>query len=222
MADSEERGVLQVSKFGGYSVEFNRRYKASNEEVWKFLTEPERMIDWYAEATVDPRVGGKMELRFANSGAIAYAMITEFDPPKVFQHTWITGTVIEPAQPMPAALAERGYKCGDLNTAGSVIRFELSAGDGGGTKLKLVHYVPMNPHLIAGPLRASVPSTVSEAPAPQMVMASWECLLELLGKAINRPGTRTMSLTGARTEDWPWHRHAELSANYAQTIGSFD
>jgi hypothetical protein len=55
-----------------------------------------------------------------------------------------------------------------------------------------------------------------------MVMASWECILELLGKAINRPGTRTMSLTGERTQDWPWNRHSELSAQYAHTIGSFD
>jgi uncharacterized protein YndB with AHSA1/START domain len=219
---SDERGVLRVSRYGGYSVEFVRHYKASDETVWKTLTEPDRMIDWYAEAEMEPREGGKLTLRFANSGAIAYAMITEFVPLKVFQHVWITGRMTEPKQPMPMSLAERGYKCGDLNTAGSVIRFELSAGNDGGTKLNVVHYIPMNPHLIAGPLARNVAPTVSETPAPQMVMASWECLLELLGKAINKPGNRAMSMSGERTEEWPWHRHSEMTAQYAQLVGSLD
>jgi hypothetical protein len=127
----------------------------------------------------------------------------------------------EPAQPMPKRLSDRGYTCGDLNTAASIIRWELTEQDESSTALAVSHYIPMNPRLIGGALKASVPPHISVSPAPDMVMASWECLLHLLDGALSNPGNRAMSLNKSeRAGDWPWDRHAEVRAKYSAVVGS--
>lgn len=221
-AAAPHEGMLKVSRYGGYSVEFHRSFDVDTKELWRTLTDPERMVDWYADAEVDPSEGGRMVLRFPNSGGVAYAMITELIPEKVFQHMWVTGSSTDPKQPMPQELRDADYKCGDINTAGSVIRFELSEDHSGGTNLVVQHYVPMNPHLIAGSLSKDLASCISLTPMPQMVMASWLCLLELLEGAIKNPGNRAMSLTAERSGSWPWDRHSMFTAELSRTMNSLE
>jgi uncharacterized protein YndB with AHSA1/START domain len=97
------------------SVRFERRLDASAEEVWSALVEPERLRRWLAEATVDAREGGSVELRFMDdSGGRVSGTIRVYDPPRVLEYDWYEGE------------------------AGSVVRFELRA-TGGGTELVLEH-----------------------------------------------------------------------------------
>jgi uncharacterized protein YndB with AHSA1/START domain len=226
-------GVLRPRPEGGYSVEFRREFDQSREEVFDALTNPERLVDWYAEADIDQRVGGKLELRFANSGSVAHAVVTEFDRPHVFEHVWVTGEEIESTQPPPEALLVAGDgTCGDLTTAASVIRFELTergtdarASDVGrwrrsyaGTRLTLIHYVPLNPSLIPGPLARSRGPLVSETPAPDMVLATWDVLLDLLDDAVTEPGSRAMRLSDDRTGQFPWEAFGQRRATYAELV----
>jgi uncharacterized protein YndB with AHSA1/START domain len=221
LAPSRRSGFLRLCQYGGYTVEYEGAWAKPIAEVWHTMTDPGRMIDWYADAELEPYAGGKIVLRFANNGAECIGMITEYEPPTVFEHMWITGRVHDPAQPMPKRLADRGYTCGDLNTAASIIRWELTEQDEGSTALAVSHYIPMNPRLIGGALKKSVPPHISVSPAPDMVMASWECLLHLLDQALSNPGNRAMSLVASeRAGDWPWSRHAEVRQKYSDIVGS--
>jgi len=219
-------GSLRLSPFGGYTVEFERHYNFRIEDVWRAITEPSRLIDWYAEADIEPRVGGKFEQRFANSGATAHGVIVEYAPPNNFAHMWVTGRSGTPTQPMPAALAAGGGTCGDLTLAASVIRYELTAG--GSTRVILSHYVPLNPELIPTSLARDVAqldatksaASVSRVPAPDMVLATWDISLEMLGRALANPGTRAMSLTREKKDEqqeaWPWAEFDDRRRNYSR------
>jgi uncharacterized protein YndB with AHSA1/START domain len=98
------------------SVRFERRFDATPEEVWNALVEPERLRRWLAEAIVDAREGGSVELRFTDdSGGHVTGAIRVYDPPRVLEYDWT-------------------YE----GEPGSVLRFELRATEGG-TELVLEH-----------------------------------------------------------------------------------
>jgi uncharacterized protein YndB with AHSA1/START domain len=215
-----ENGSLRLSPFGGYTVEFERHYDFRIEDVWRTITEPTRLIDWYAEAEIEQRVGGKFEQRFANSGAVAYGVVIEYDPPHNFAHMWVTGQSGSPTQPIPDDLARDDGTCGDLTLAASVIRYALTAGES--TRVNLTHYVPLNPELIPATLSKDVAqsaSRVSKTPAPDMVLATWDIGLDLLERALTNPGNRTMSLrekTDEHQAAWPWREFQERRKKYAK------
>ena len=94
-------------------VRFERHLDAPPEAVWRALTEPAELAGWMAEATIDARVGGRLELNFAD-GSISGA-ITAFEPLRVLAYSWH-----------------------EQDSGGSHVRFELEP-DGAGTRLTLLH-----------------------------------------------------------------------------------
>src|SRR5215213_9126262 len=66
------------------------------ERVWRSLTTPDLLATWFAEADLEPRVGGCVELRIAIeqvperklSGHVARGEVIAFDPPRTFEYTW--------------------------------------------------------------------------------------------------------------------------------------
>ena len=96
------------------SVRFERRFEADAQELWSALVEPDRLRGWLAEARVDARDGGTVELRFGEwSGeAELRGAIRVFDPPRVLEYDWVFA-----------------------GEAPSVVRFELHPADDGGTEL---------------------------------------------------------------------------------------
>jgi uncharacterized protein YndB with AHSA1/START domain len=98
------------------AVHFERRYDAAPEAVWDALVEPEQLRGWLAEARVEPRVGGRVELEFGDSpGERTVGTIRVFDPPRVLEYDW-------------------SYE----GEPDSVVRFELRP-EGEGTTLVLHH-----------------------------------------------------------------------------------
>jgi uncharacterized protein YndB with AHSA1/START domain len=70
---------------GGRSVlRMERRLGHPPEKVWRAVTEPERLADWFpARMTPELRVGGAVAFEFGDDG-----VVTDLDPPRLIAYTW--------------------------------------------------------------------------------------------------------------------------------------
>jgi uncharacterized protein YndB with AHSA1/START domain len=71
-------------------VAFQRRYRHPVEKVWAALTTPERLADWFANAEVDLRVGGRLLLD-GNGMRQTEMRITICEPPRALAWIWTIG-----------------------------------------------------------------------------------------------------------------------------------
>ena len=61
---------------------------APPEVVWQFWTDPTRLVRWMgSEATLDPRPGGEIVIRYGN-GAAMRGEVVELDEPRRLVFTW--------------------------------------------------------------------------------------------------------------------------------------
>ncbi|MCH6169023.1 SRPBCC family protein [Pseudonocardia alaniniphila] len=69
----------------GHSVlTMERRLKHPPEKVWRAITEPERLADWFPSTmTPELRPGGTVDFGSEGSGTV-----TDLDPPRLFAYTW--------------------------------------------------------------------------------------------------------------------------------------
>jgi len=77
-----------------HTVEFKRLIPGPIALAWDYLTKPELLKTWFAEVTLEPRVGGAVDVRFAKDTCGAgtggvHGTIREFRPPHVIAFTWI-------------------------------------------------------------------------------------------------------------------------------------
>ena len=81
-----EMGTLVTSD----TVRFERRLAETTcAVVWDHLTKPELIEGWLARATLEPKLGGKVEYRFDDTGEHRQAgTITTWEPPHVLAYTW--------------------------------------------------------------------------------------------------------------------------------------
>lgn len=99
------------------SLVFRRRYARPVEKVWAALTLPERLTDWFAEATVDRlEISGTFQLYFTGADYRSIATITAYDAPRTIAWTWSDPDGSKPSQ----------------------VRFDLEP-DGDGCRLTLTH-----------------------------------------------------------------------------------
>ena len=96
-----------------FQIVFHRRYAKPVAKVWAALTTPERLEDWLGAAKIELRVGGRLQLSFANGKSIELS-VTLVDAPHVLGWSWMVD---------------------GLNTS---VLFEL-APDGEGCRLTLSH-----------------------------------------------------------------------------------
>ena len=94
-------------------VVFHRHYAKPIEKVWAAITTPERLADWLAEAEIEMKVGGKVQLTW-NKVHQMEGRVVALDPPNTFAWTW------------------------NLDERETVVRFDLKA-DGDGCWLTLTH-----------------------------------------------------------------------------------
>ncbi|GAA1242048.1 SRPBCC family protein [Pseudonocardia aurantiaca] len=65
-------------------LRMERRLKQSPEKVWRAVTEPERLAEWFpTTVTPDLREGGAVEFGFGSAG-----IVTDLDEPRLFAFTW--------------------------------------------------------------------------------------------------------------------------------------
>lgn len=109
------RGTLHPE--GAFAtLRFNRHYRHRIEHVWDAISTPEGLREWLmcATASIDGRVGGRIELisgpaRYHSEGAILC-----WEPPRLLEYEWNVAPVPE----MP-------------NGEHAIFRFELAPDDGG-------------------------------------------------------------------------------------------
>ena len=89
MSELTNDGTVSTSD-GNYALQFTRHLRHPTERVWLALTDPQEMVKWLAEATIDLAEGGAVELRWLNTDdqgnrAIARGTITQLDPPRLIE-----------------------------------------------------------------------------------------------------------------------------------------
>jgi uncharacterized protein YndB with AHSA1/START domain len=102
----------------GVVLSFERHMDKPIEKIWAVLTVPERIADWMGEAEIDLRVGGRFHLKWHDNQGEMNGVITVYEPPRLFEHTWDEGDGVT-----------------------SRVRWCL-APDGGGCLLTLTHTFP--------------------------------------------------------------------------------
>lgn len=73
------------------SIRYEREYDAAVEDVWAAVTEPEQLRGWLAVggAVLEPRVGGRFEVRMApGEEETAWGKVLAFDPPHLLEVEW--------------------------------------------------------------------------------------------------------------------------------------
>ena len=110
----------------GWELHFERRLRHSPERVWKALTTGEGLACWLAEADIDLRPGGAMELNFRQPDH-------EFMPDRPEKRRQSNEVLLVE----PVTRFEHTFG----SNPGSVVSWRL-APDGDGTHLTLIHRVP--------------------------------------------------------------------------------
>ena len=76
-----------------HTVEFKRLIPGPIELAWDYLTKPELLKTWFADVTLEPRLGGAVTVRFVKdscgAGAGVQGTIREFRPPHAIAFSWI-------------------------------------------------------------------------------------------------------------------------------------
>lgn len=91
---------------------------ASPAEAWAALTVPERIAEWFTDASPLGSVGTAYRLDFGD-GSVVEGVVTELEPGRRFTHTWAWADA-EPGQ-------------------GTVVAWSIEPLASGGSRVKLVH-----------------------------------------------------------------------------------
>ena len=70
----------------GMEARWERHVPHPPEKVWSALTEPGRLREWLADADIDLREGGAIELRWLNSDAVLRGRITRLDEGRLLEY----------------------------------------------------------------------------------------------------------------------------------------
>jgi uncharacterized protein YndB with AHSA1/START domain/cell division protein FtsB len=80
-----------------HAVRFERLLPATPEKVWEYLTDPQQVKQWLAAASIEPRIGGRIELKFdvdemperKEKGANIHGLIGWYEPQRGVSYSWI-------------------------------------------------------------------------------------------------------------------------------------
>ncbi|WP_119301676.1 SRPBCC family protein [Dongia deserti] len=74
-----------------HTVEFKRLLPGPIELAWDYLTKPELLKTWFADVTLEPRVGGAIAIRFGDHACETDGVrgtIREFRKPHIIAFSW--------------------------------------------------------------------------------------------------------------------------------------
>lgn len=116
------RGTTEVDGDGYATLTFLRAYRHPPELVFDAISTPEGLREWLlcSEATIEPRVGGRIELVSGPPGYRSTGKILAWDPPRLFEHEWN----VDPVPEMPRG--ERAVFRYELTWDGAVTRLVVT------------------------------------------------------------------------------------------------
>ncbi len=89
MSMTLDAGLGRVSVADGdLQVVFRRHYKRPIEKVWAAVTTPERLADWLAEASFEPKAGSTIVVSWPSADYRMTGRVVAYDPPTRFAWTW--------------------------------------------------------------------------------------------------------------------------------------
>jgi uncharacterized protein YndB with AHSA1/START domain len=94
------------------------RTPAPRETAWQFLTDPERVVDWFTTASPVGGVGSEYRLDFGE-GSVVEGTIVELEPGRRFAHRWTWQDDDPPLE--------------------TLVTWEVRSVEGGGSEIVLVH-----------------------------------------------------------------------------------
>lgn len=79
------------------TLTFRRRYPHRIEHVWEAIATPEGLRGWLmvTQATIEGRVGGRVEMKSGPARFHSIGNILVWDPPRVFEYEWNVAPVAE-------------------------------------------------------------------------------------------------------------------------------
>ena len=120
MNDTSDLGTVSQTA-DGWQLRWERHLPHPVEEVWRTLTEPDRVRTWWGILQVDLRVGGAYVMAWQNPGGpTMHAVITACEPPRSFALTW------------------------EFGGGTSWVEVGLAEAGDGGTRLTLRHIAPLD------------------------------------------------------------------------------
>jgi uncharacterized protein YndB with AHSA1/START domain len=83
-------GTVTTDPAGRTTLRFERALTHPPERVWQALTDPGELAAWLAAADLEPRAGGKVELRWLNTdeqgrSAVARGVVSAWEPPRLLE-----------------------------------------------------------------------------------------------------------------------------------------
>ena len=109
---------IAVEVPGGCELRFERRFAQPIERVWAALTESSEISSWFFPGTIEPRLGGVVDLLLSDGATRIASEVTAWEPPRLLEYGFHTA-----------------------GRAGHSIRWELTP-DEGGTRLVFTHRLP--------------------------------------------------------------------------------
>ena len=90
---NEQASSARVIEDKGDELEIllERRIGHEPAAVWHMLTEPAALPRWLAPGAVEPRIGGRARLDFAESGATIDSTVRACDPERLLVYAWGSG-----------------------------------------------------------------------------------------------------------------------------------
>lgn len=80
-------GILDSNSAGALAVTFERRYDTSPDDLWRTVTEPERLARWFAPVAGELREGGQFTIHFDDAD-VPVCRVEKCDTPTSFAWTW--------------------------------------------------------------------------------------------------------------------------------------
>lgn len=91
MRDAGSYGILEQAN-ARWTLRFTRRLPHSPEKVWRAITQPKELKNWFPQEIVGEWVVGA-PLRFASAYGDFDGEVLVFDPPKLLEFRWGTDTL---------------------------------------------------------------------------------------------------------------------------------